>query len=85
MARAVSPVRIGEFRAITSLGIQQDRFNKCLHVAAHAGAIVRKHSNNAADVFLAGIGSDQPLDQLATDERTDIRMIEKIVDSRVDV
>ena len=63
------------------LVIEQDGFNHRLHIAAHAGAVVGKLLRHPIDVACAGIGSNEPLDQLARDERGRILMIEDDVQS----
>ena len=62
--------------------IQQDRLDDRLHVAAHAGAVIVEDLCDAINIIAAGIARDQPLDELAADERPDVLVVKNGIQRR---
>lgn len=62
------------------LVIQQNRLENGFQVALDTGTVVIENRGDAGDVARAWITAHQALDQLATDERCDVRMREQDVE-----
>src|SRR5579863_9298207 len=62
------------------LRVSQNRAHHGTQIAAYALAVVSEDGRNALDIGWARIAGHQMLDQLPTDERTDVRMSENVVE-----
>ena len=60
--------------------VGEDGAEDRLHVTAHPAAVVVEDLGNAIDVGRAWVRADQLLNQLPTDKRPDVRVIEQSVD-----
>ena len=69
-----------ELDVAARLGIDEDRVDHRLQVAAHALSVVVEDRRDARDVLRRRIAGDQLLDELPADEGPDIRVHEDVVD-----
>ena len=64
----------------TRLEVGEDRAHHGAEVAAHAAAVVGEDLRHAIDIAGARVAGDKALDQLATDERPGVRVVEERVE-----
>src|SRR5690349_1616307 len=74
---ACSRIGLGQAARIV---IQEDCANDCAQITTNALSIIVKHGGDAIDVAGAGIACDQPLNQLPTEKRPDVWMIENSIE-----
>ena len=82
---AVAGIRCGGIVAAARFGIEQDGSDHCLHVAAHARAIVLENFGHALDISGTWITGHKMLNQLARNKRRKIWMIENVVNRAVEI
>ena len=63
-----------------SFRIHQHSGDHRLHVSSHALAVIGKSRGDARNIRRAGIALHQMLDQLLADERSDVGMIENVIE-----
>ena len=65
--------------------VQQDRLDHSLHVAPDASRVAVKCSRDSFCIGGRWVGGHQPLNELLANERSDIGMIEQVVDRSLKV
>ena len=65
---------------VARLGIEQDGLDDRFHVAADTLSVIGEDVGDSLDVTGRRITGDEALDELAGNERSDVRMIEQYVE-----
>src|SRR6476620_9612439 len=75
----------GEHGTAACFIIEQDSADDRLQIAADAGAIVIKDFGNAVNVGRSRMARDETLDELAADERADVRIVGDVIEGQLEV